>query len=214
MNSNTKFTGLIVLLLLANIQLSLLSHGRAISLRQDFSRFPSAIASWSGEDAGKLTQGEAKVLRADDYLLRTYSGAEGQRVGLFIAYYQSQKSGDTMHSPRNCLPGNGWEVSKSEVIQIPSKNPLFTQFPVNHLILVKDGMQQEIMYWYQANSRVFASEYAGKFYLVRDALEKNRTDGAIVRLSSVSGAGSKQTRDQMISFATDLSAVLPEYLPN
>ena len=95
-----------------------------------------------------------------------------------------------------------------------SKNPLFTQFPVNHLILVKDGMQQEIMYWYQANSRVFASEYAGKFYLVRDALEKNRTDGAIVRLSSVSGAGSKQTRDQMMSFATDLSAVLPEYLPN
>ena len=100
------------------------------------------------------------------------------------------------------------------MIQIPSKNHSFDKFPVNHLILVKDGMQQEIMYWYQANSRVFASEYAGKFYLVRDALEKNRTDGAIVRLSAIAGAGTKQTRDQMVSFATELSSVLPEFLPN
>ena len=204
---------MIVILLGANVQLALLSHGRSIPLRQEFDKFPNEIGGWSGEDAGSLTTGEEKVLRADDYLLRSYRDSLSH-VGLFVAYYRSQKSGDTMHSPRNCLPGNGWEIAKSEIIQIPSKNRSYATFPANHLMLVKDGMQQEIIYWYQANSRVFASEYAGKFFLVEDALSKNRTDGAIVRLSSISGAGSAQTHEQMVSFATEISGVLPSYLPN
>ncbi len=214
MNTKIRFASLIVILLWANVQLGLLSHGNPVPLRQDLLKFPNAISEWRGRDAGTLTVGEEKVLRADDYLLRSYSDPQFRSIGLFVAYYKSQKSGDTMHSPRNCLPGNGWEVSKSEVIRIPSKNPNFAGFPVNHLILLKDGMQQEIMYWYQSNSRVFASEYAGKLYLVEDALRKNRTDGAIVRISSLNDAGSKDARERMVSFASELSGILPEYLPN
>lgn len=208
---NTKARALILagLLLGGNIVLAKLAKERPVLLRQTFQQFPAEIGSWKLREISDLRPGEANVLKADDYLVRTYQRG-GTTIGLFVAYYRSQKSGDTMHSPKNCLPGAGWEPVSMQVVQIPSVSGSFS---ANHMVIAKEQSQQEVLYWYQANSRVFASEYRGKIYLAFDALRKGRTDGAIVRLIGPSNP-STNTLAAMEDFARELSSVLPQYLPN
>ena len=209
MKMNVRLMVLIALFAAGNVVLVALAKERPVLLRNDFQQFPSSVGEWKVRDISTLRPGEANVLKADDYLYRTYE-RNGVRIGLFIAYYRSQKSGDTMHSPKNCLPGAGWEPVSSEVVQIPSG---MGEFTANHLLIAKDQAQQEILYWYQANSRTFASEYRGKVYLAYDALRKRRTDGAIVRITGPYSKGGN-TLSAMQDFARELSTVLPQYLPN
>jgi EpsI family protein len=201
-------------LVLSNIGLRSVSHGRAVPLRQDLATLPMHIDNYDGHNLPDLPAGEKEVLKADDYLTRVYLGNHSQ-IGLFIAYYRSQQSGDALHSPKNCLPGSGWEPVKSEVIQIPSGAQPGTSFIANHYVVQKDDMQQDVIYWYQANRRVFASEYWGKIYLVTDAITRNRTDGAIIRLTAYrkdkNDSGNLETLRQ---FAEQLSSALPQVLPN
>ena len=77
--------------------------------REPFSRFPMQIGSWRGEDNEPLSDEVLKVLGADDYLSRFYYTERRAWSGLYVAYYESQRQGDTMHSPLNCLPGAGWQ---------------------------------------------------------------------------------------------------------
>jgi EpsI family protein len=209
MNMNARAGVLVAALLAGNVMLARLTKEKPVLLRQDFQRFPAAIGGWKVREVSGLRPGEANVLKADDYLLRTYE-RNGLQVGLFVAYYRSQKSGDTMHSPKNCLPGAGWEPVSNEVVRIPATTGTFD---ANHMLIARDQVQQEVLYWYQANSRIFASEYRGKVYLAYDALRKGRTDGAIVRVIGPYSKG-VNTLSPMEDFARELSTVLPQYLPN
>lgn len=209
MRMNTRLGVLVAVFLAGNVMLAMLAQKKPVLLRQDFQKFPSALGDWKVREVSSIRPGEENVLKADDYMLRTYE-RNGLTVGLFIAYYRSQKSGDTMHSPKNCLPGAGWEPVGNEVVQIPAATGTFT---ANHMLIAKDQAQQEVLYWYQANSRIFASEYRGKVYLAYDALRKRRTDGAIVRITGPYSKGGN-TLPAMQDFARELSTVLPQYLPN
>jgi EpsI family protein len=118
-------------------------------------------------------------LKPTNYLLRTYSkGAE--RLGLFIAYYDQQRSGETMHSPKHCLPANGWEIWKIESAEIPvnGRSTIINRYSVKHM-----SEKAVVLYWYQSRERIVASEYFGKLLLVRDALIDGRTAGSIVRVT-------------------------------
>ena len=100
-------------------------------------------------------------------------------IDLFLAYFPSQRTGNTMHSPQNCLPGAGWSMSGHRHIQIAGPSgPLI----VNLYIISKGTDRQVVLYWYQAHGRVVASEYWAKVYLVTDAISMNRTDGSLVRV--------------------------------
>ena len=205
---------LVVVLAISNIGIRAMSHGRAVPLRQELATLPQGIEGWTGHNLPDLPEGEKQILKADDYLTRVYTGDRSQ-IGLFIAYYGSQQSGDALHSPKNCLPGSGWDPVQSEVIRIPNAAKPGSFFIANHYVVQKDELQQDVIYWYQANQRIFASEYWGKIYLVEDALTKNRTDGAIIRLTSFrSGKNDTTTFATMQHFAEQLSAVLPQVLPN
>jgi EpsI family protein len=215
MTDKLRFGCLISLLLLGTADLRWMSHGHSVPARSDFAEFPTRVVDWSGKDLPILDPSVKRVLAADNYLLRDYhNDVTGTEVGLFVVYYGSQRSGDALHSPKNCLPGAGWEPISSEIIRIPNPSSPGSSFQANHYVIEKGGIQQDVLYWYQAHGRTFASEYIGKIYLAWDGIMKGRTDGALIRITSVRTSGNTQTFPAMISFAQAINPVLPQFLPN
>lgn len=213
MSDKLRFGCLLSLLALANGGIRSMSHGKPIPLREGFELFPTTIAGWTGRDLPDMSERERRVLKADDSVSRVYQ-RDGLQFGLFIAYYRQQRSGDALHSPKNCLPGSGWEPVESVFVQVPGSAPGDAPFEANHYVVEKDGAQEEVLYWYQAGERRFASEYMGKIFLVWYGITKNRTDGALIRITG--GPTSKNDRKlpEMIAFAKELSAQLPRFLPD
>ncbi len=106
MTDKLRFGCLIGLLLLTTADLRWVSHGHPVPVRSDFGAFPTQLGEWSGKDLPDLSERTKEVLRADNYLLRDYrNNTASTQVNLFIVYYRSQRSGDALHSPKNCLPG-------------------------------------------------------------------------------------------------------------
>ncbi len=148
-------------------------------LAQPLSSIGARIAGWEGADDPPLARRIADSLNATSYLSRTYR-RHGGSIGFFVAFYANQRAGESMHSPKYCLPGGGWEMSNA------GKATLHTggrTVAINDYLLLQPGERARMLYWYQNKDRVIASEYAGKLYLVLDALRLGRTSGAIVRLT-------------------------------
>jgi len=215
MTDNTRFTCLIGVLLLTTADLRLASHEHPVPPRSDFSAFPTHILAWSGKDLPELGAQVKQVLAADNYVFRTYrDDATGANADLFIAYYGSQRSGDALHSPKNCLPGAGWEPVSAEIIQVPSLAVAGSSFKANHYVIEKSGVQQDVLYWYQAHGRIFANEYMGKIYLAWDGVTKGRTDGALIRITARRTPENPKSFQEILAFAQALSPTLPQFLPN
>ena len=215
MTDKFRFGCLIGLLLLTTADLRWVSHGHPVPIRSDFGAFPTHLGDWSGKDLPDLDEKTKEVLRADNYLWRDYRNSTAStQVNLFIVYYRSQRSGDALHSPKNCLPGGGWEPVSSGAIRIFSPDNPDSGFRANHYVIEKDGVQQDVLYWYQAHGRRFASEYLGKIYLVWDGITKGRTDGALIRITTARAPGDTQSFPAMVKFAQEIAPVLPVFLPN
>ena len=119
-----------------------------------------------------------QAIGADDYTNREYFGGD-RPVELYIGYYKDQRSGDAIHSPKNCLPGAGWEPVRSTQLQIGSADkPVL----VNEYIVEKGKSRDLVLYWYQTHGRIVASEYWAKFWLVADGVRHRSTDGAMIRI--------------------------------
>jgi EpsI family protein len=134
-------------------------------------------------------------------------------VDLYIAYFPSQRAGDTIHSPKNCLPGAGWSVLDSShvMLSIPSHAP----FPVNRSIIAKGDARQLVYYWYWAHDRGVASEYWAKYYLIADSIRMNRSDGALVRVTTpiYAGENAETAEQRMHPFVSDVVPQLRNYVP-
>jgi EpsI family protein len=154
---------------------------REIPLTSPLSHLPLRIATWRGVDAPPIDPEVARVLRADDYVNRVYAGPTDHTVALWIAFYASQRHGDAIHSPLNCLPGTGWVPVSREQQRLTVNG---RSFPVNRYLVQRRGERQLVMYWYQGRGRIVASEYANKMHLLIDALQRQRTDGALVRVAA------------------------------
>jgi EpsI family protein len=139
---------------------------------------PPVISGWQFEQEAPLPLAAFRRLVPTDYLSSVYN-KRNRRLGLFIAYYAEQRTGESMHSPKQCLPGSGWEIWDygSTTIRRGGKDVVINKYRIQ-----KAGVRQTVLYWYQSRNRVIASEYLGKFLLVRDALLEGRTAGAIVRI--------------------------------
>jgi EpsI family protein len=213
MTDRLRFVCLFAVLIAGGLGMRAMGHGRPVPPRESLSQMPVYLGGWLGQELPDLPVGQKGVLRADDYILREYVRS-GLSLGLFIAYYRQQRSGDALHSPQNCLPGSGWEPVSSSVIRISLESPPGDSFKANDYIVSKDGDKGEVIYWYQSAGRRFASEYLGKMYLVWDGITENRTDGALIRITGPYAAGDAQTHQAMVQFAEELSRVLPNFLPN
>jgi EpsI family protein len=154
----------------------------------------SIIAGWKLVETAKLNQSQMNAIRPTSYIARTYE-RDGQQMGVFVSYYAIQRAGESMHSPRNCLPGEGWEIWQHGSAEIPQSGRSVT---IKHVSIQNAGHRMKVLYWYQSRNRVLANEYLGKVLLVRDALLDGRTGGALVRIVSSDGS------DAPIPFAAAL----------
>ena len=164
------------------------SQSEPVALRTPLASFPTEVEGWKSARSVEFDPKIVTALGVTEYLNRVYVGEQDQsQVGLYVGYYKSQRQGESIHSPLNCLPGSGWQPIQSgrAVIPIPAEGPSGPAAPsieVNRYIVPKGLDTVLVMYWYQSHGRVIASEYWGKFYMVADALRLNRTDGAIIRV--------------------------------
>ena len=180
--------------------------------RARFASFPSRIGGWQGR-ASLLDSATEQGLGLDDYILSDYSKSDGKPVNLYVAYYSSQRSGESPHSPIVCIPGGGWLITKLERTSYPD---LGTGLPFNRVVIEKDGIKELVYYWFDERGRKIANEYWSKWYLLADAITKNRTDGSLVRLStSISpGEPERDADERLKSFMRDVVPNLAQYLPS
>lgn len=174
---------MVTALLLLITAVSLQFHGRAeyFPPRASLSSLPSQISGWAGADE-PLDPQTLEILGPGEFLVREYANASQPQppINLYVAYFPSQKAGDTIHSPNHCLPGAGWVPTSREIVRLPRADG--SSFPVNRYVVAKGGERQLVLYWFQAHGRAVASEYWAKYYLVADAIHMNRSDGGLVRL--------------------------------
>jgi len=159
---------------------------RGMALRQPLARMPSEMGSYGSEDR-VLAADELAANGASDYLLRHFKNLAGaETFSVYIGYYAHQRNGKTIHSPKNCLPGSGWEPLSADVRQVPVAGG---SVPVNRYVLAQGGHRALVYYWYQGRGRVAASEYQVKWELLRDAAFRARTEEAMVRIVVPLGNG-------------------------
>jgi EpsI family protein len=155
-----------------------------------------------------------EVLKADDLLSRIYqNGQTGDMATLFVAYFETQRTGKTPHSPKNCLPGSGWVQSQSGSIEIPVAGQA-SPIRVNNYVVSRGQNQSVVLYWYQSHNRVIASEYSAKVYTVTDSIRYNRSDTSLVRVVvNVNNGDTAKATQAAISFVQAFFEPLKDYLP-
>ena len=142
---------------------------------------PLQLGEWSGQASVPLSSDVVTTLGVDDYVNRVYVTRTGQELALYVGYYRSQRQGDAIHSPLNCLPGAGWQIVRRDERTVPlsgDRAPLL----VNQMTIRKGLTEQVVRYWYQSHGRVVAGEFASKVLLVWDAMRYRRSDAAFVRV--------------------------------
>jgi EpsI family protein len=176
---------------------------------QSLLEFPASIASWHSEDL-PFDADVVQEIGADDYINRVYLGGTPP-IELYVGYYKDQRSGDAMHSPKNCLPGSGWEPVRSTVLQIgfASGRPVL----VNEYLVEQGTRRDMVLYWYQTRRRIVASEYAAKYWLVVDGLKRQDTDGTMVRVWTTAADGEVNARARATDFARHIYPQLAVMMP-
>ena len=197
-------------LLGASVLLHTMSHGEPVIPHQPLRDLPYTMENWKGQEQ-PIPEQIVQAVGVSDYTNRVYFQPTEPPVQLYIGYYASQRTGATMHSPKNCLPGAGWEPISAGYATIPLTTA--RQIVVNDYIIQKDLNKEMVLYWYQGRGRVIASEYAGKFWTVTDAISRNRTDGALVRLITPVDDGEAKARMRLIGFAQSLFPELEAIIP-
>lgn len=144
---------------------------------------PAEIDGWVAKDI-EVSEAEQAVAGMDEYVMRVYApaGAEAAFAGaysVYVGYYETQSQGNTIHSPRNCLPGGGWEplVAARERIRTD-----IGEIPVNRYLIGNGPAKAMVLYWYQGRGRAEANEYVVKWDLLRDQALHGRSDEALVRV--------------------------------
>ncbi len=181
--------------------------------RTRFVSFPSQLGEWRGRPT-LLQPQEEHVLNLDDYIISNYGNRAGRGINFYVAYYASQRKGASPHSPIVCLPGGGWLITKFErttYTDTAQNMPL----PINRAVMEQDSNKQLVYYWFVQRGRQVANEYWSKWYLLVDAIFRNRTDGALVRLITpvYTGEAERDADQRLQSFMRDLQPNLMPYLP-
>lgn len=187
------------------------SHGETITPHRPLEEFPMVLDGWQGHEV-PLAERIVEAAGVDEYLNRYYVAPSGRMVALYVGYYGSQKTGDLIHSPKNCLPGAGWEPVRAgrQIIRRGDEPPV----EVNEYLIEKGLDRRLVLYWYQGRGRIIASEYWGKVWQVVDAVTRRRTDAALVRLVTPVNTDPDQARKDLVEFARRSQEGLREFIPD
>jgi EpsI family protein len=184
--------------------------------RQSLADMPLSLGRWSGQDGPPFSREILGELGVDDYITRIYQAGPRDVVSLYIGYYKSQRSGDTIHSPMNCLPGAGWQPTQTSYVHVdvPGRPAPIT---IKRVLIEKGIDRQVVLYWYHSHGRVIGSEYWSKAFMIYDALRLNRSDAALVRVVSpvgLSDGAEEQADARATEFVQTMFGQLDAYLPS
>ena len=195
----------------ATMLLFLLDRPATVPPRHPLRDLPLTLGDWQGTDL-PITQRILNIAGVSDYISRKYEDSRGRESFVYIGYYTSQHAGEQIHSPRNCLPGAGWEILAKRRVAIDT--PRQGRISVNDF-LVSNGLEQElILYWYQTRGRAIPSEYQAKFWMLADALTRHRTDGALVRIAIPMQRSEADARSSGVFLIRELNRNLQEFVPD
>lgn len=182
--------------------------------RRVFAEFPLRIAGWSGTTS-RVEENILASLKTEDQLMSDYMNPDNEQVNLWIAYYADQAAGSAAHSPRACIPGGGWLIKDLSQRAIDNVKMNGAPLRVNRLVIRKGEYTQLVYYWFQQRGRDITNEWLVKWYLFWDAMTRNRTDGALVRLTALVGPGENMSDadHRLVEFASAVVPYLPDYIP-
>jgi exosortase D (VPLPA-CTERM-specific) len=201
----------VAILLVCGASIHYLDHGLTnLPLAQPLHNVPITMEGWQGFDV-PLEPRIIKAAGVDDYLNRAYQQDSGAALGLYVGYYSSQRTGDAIHSPRNCLPGGGWQPVSAKYVSF--RRPDGQMALINEYIIEKQGQREIVFYWYQSHGRIIASEYWAKLYMVWDAMRLNRTDGALVRIDVPIMGSESEVRQRALQFTERVFPALNQIIP-
>ena len=182
--------------------------------RESFAALPLEVDDWSGR-ASTMEDIYLNALKLSDYSLVNYANESGSVVNFYSAYYDSQKKGQSAHSPKSCLPGGGWLIESLETHALAGIDVDGVPLKVNRVLISQGDSRQLVYYWFQQRGRIVTNEYLVKWFVFWDALTKNRTDGALIRIitSPRPGQDIEELDRILIDFASDISSLLPTYIP-
>jgi exosortase D (VPLPA-CTERM-specific) len=185
-----------------------------VPARAAFVTFPSSLGEWRGRPSSLDPQIE-HFLGLTDYILTDFSKPDRRSVNFYVAYYASQRNGLAPHSPAVCIPGNGWQIADLQRTSFSSNNPNIT-LPLNRVIIEKNSSKELIYYWFEERGRKIANEWWSKVYLLADAIFQNRTDGALVRVTTPIYPGEivSDADKRLQGFIRDFVPTLNQYLPS
>jgi exosortase D (VPLPA-CTERM-specific) len=180
--------------------------------RSRFVAFPNHIGQWQGQTSSLEPEVERDLVGLDDYILSDYTRSDGTMVNLYVAFYASQRKNEQLHSPNDCIPGSGWQITKFERTSFMDSG---AELPLNRAVIEKQSIKQLVYYWFDERGRKIANEYLARWYLHADAVVMNRTDGALVRLvTQIHGDEPEHNADERLqAFMRDAIPSLSEYLP-
>ena len=181
--------------------------------RAEFSEFGNQIGTWTGIGQ-RIDAPLLRALKLSDYLLMDFHRNDNtlassiSPVSLYVAWYDSQRQGQAAHSPRSCLPGDGWEITSLRTTALPDIGG------VNRAVISKGDQSQLVYYWFEQRGRVIANEYAVKWWLFVDSLLRNRSDGALIRVTTTLAPGEPAAAAdaRMQRFMRDAKPALQPYL--
>jgi len=181
--------------------------------RQELSRFPIYLdGSLKIGDDRRFPPPVEMILGATDYVMRDYRTPAGQKMNVYIGFYESQRTGRTYHSPQNCLPGSGWEISGWAPVQIATADG--GSFTANRYLVKRGSYRGVMVYWYQGRGRSNSSEYRDKAGTIMDSLIRGRSDGALIRvMTDIEGADHEKAVGEVVELASVVAARLDPYVP-
>jgi EpsI family protein len=209
-----RFALAATLIAVTAILLQARSSTETVPQHSPLASFPARLANW---DSTEIVQDKKtlEVLGPGDFLERVYQDPKEKSpyVDLFLAYFPSQRAGETPHSPQHCLPGSGWnpEENTRVTLGLPGHGP----FPANRYVISKGDQRRLVLYWFWAHDRGVANEYWAKFYLVKDAIRMNRSDGSLVRLVTpmLPGESPDAAQQRILPFTSAVVPLLDDYIP-
>lgn len=201
--------GVIAIVLAAAVVERTAASGETTVPRPSLQSLPLVLDEWEGRAATPLAKDVVAQLGVDEHVYRTYYSG-GIPVNLYAGYYNSQRRGDTIHSPQNCLPGAGWQPVESGTLDIAGPGG---PVRVNRYVIQKGAHTQIVLYWYQGRGRVVANEYANKAFLMWDAATRRRTNGGLVRVISPVVTTTDAATRHAAAFASALLPRLQQVMP-
>ena len=219
---DARYWSVFALLLLSAVALYRRGDKDHVPQSTPLDQFPATIGPWSGTDI-PIPQETLDVLGAGFFLNRNYfptngapdnSGDKQGPVGLFIGYFPTQRTGQSIHSPQNCLPGSGWTFESSGVTDVTDTAGKTSE--VGDYVIVNGPSHAEVLYWYQSHGRAIANDYKAKAYMLVDSIRYRRSDAALVRVVTPVGSGESldSAHQRAVHFAQGLIPLLPAYVPN